>query len=136
MTQHQNKVKQKAWDAFSKYIRTKECLETTGVDFVGVCFTCGRRFHINALDAGHFVSGRRNAILFDERNVHIQCRHWCNLTNHGQHKIYRQKMIERYGVDVVEELERNKKKVIQNKDMDFEGIEKTYKQKLEELKGT
>ncbi len=64
--------KKKAWDAMSIYIRTKECLETTGLPFVGVCFTCDKRFHIDALDAGHFVSGRRNAVLFEENGVHIQ----------------------------------------------------------------
>ena len=135
MKQNRNKAKKKAWDAMSIYVRTKECRETTGLDFVGECFTCDRRLHITALDAGHFVAGRRNSILFDERGVHIQCSWWCNRLNHGQHKIYRKRMIEKFGIEVVEEIEQNAKKVIQDVDMHFEEIEEKYKQKLKELKG-
>lgn len=126
--------KAKAWDALSKYVRVKECLETTGFLFLSVCFTCGRQFHINALDAGHYVSGRRNAVLLVEENIHIQCKIWCNMMNHGNTKIYRERLVEKYGKEEVERLEALKHKVIQDKDMDFEGIEKKYKQKLKDLK--
>lgn len=135
-------AKQKAWDALAKYIRVKECLETTGFPFLGVCFTCDRQFHINALDAGHYVSGRRNAVLFKEQGVHIQCKWWCNRMKHSNHDKYKAHLIEYYateedpkaGEKVVERLEALKHKVILNRDMDFEGIEKRYKQKLKELK--
>lgn len=125
--------KKKAEKMLSLYIRTKECLETTGLPFVGVCFTCERRFHIKVLDAGHFVSGRRNAVLFEENGVHIQCSLWCNQIKHGNPKIYKKKMIARYGEEEVERLEQLKHKVIQDKDMNFEEIYNKYKEKVAEL---
>lgn len=125
--------KTKAWDAFAKYIRVRDCLETTGLAFVGVCITCKRQFHINVLDAGHFNSGRRNSVLFQEKGVHAQCKHWCNRALHGDHEKYRKVLIKKYNLEVVEELEAAKKKVIQDKDMDFKGIEKEYKQRYIDL---
>lgn len=129
------KAKTKAWDSFAKFIRIRDCLETTGLVFVGKCFTCERRFHISMLDAGHFNSGRRNSVLFDEQGVHAQCTFYCNRLNHGETKKYRKMLIKYYpdGLEVVERLERQKKQVVQDKDMDFEGIEKKYKLKLEKL---
>lgn len=66
----QNKAKADAWSEFSRFIRVRDCLETTGLAFVGVCITCGRRFHIRYLQAGHCLPGRSNAKLFDEKLVH------------------------------------------------------------------
>ncbi len=127
------KAKKKAWDAFAKWVRIRDCLATTGLPFVGHCITCGRRFHIDALDAGHYNSGRRNSVLFQEKGVHAQCRWWCNHHKNGDLKKYRKILIKKYGLNVVEELEAVKNEVIRDIDMDFEGIEKKYKQKLLEL---
>ena len=121
--------KQKAWDAFAKYIKVRDCLETTGLAFVGVCITCKKQFHISILDAGHFNSGRRNAVLFQEKGVHAQCKHWCNRALHGDHKKYRKILIEKYDLATVKELEAAKNKVIQDKNMNFKAIEKEYKEK-------
>ena len=125
--------KDRAWDATSKYIRTKECLETTGLWFVGVCCTCKRRFHINVLDAGHYISGRRNSVLFVPENIHIQCRIWCNQIKHGNSTLYKKYIIERYGEEKEQWLQSLKHKTIQNKNMDFEAIEADAKKKLKEL---
>ena len=125
--------KTKAWDAMARFIRAEECLASTGYWFVGYCITCGRRNHINNLDAGHFVSGRRNAVLLVRENVHIQCHHWCNVHKNGNPKIYREKMVELYGEEKVVEIEALKNKIIQDKDMDFEGVEKEYTEKLKAL---
>ena len=126
------KPKDKAWDAISQYIRVKECLEATKIPFSGVCFTCQRHFHINALEAGHYVSGRRNAVLFEENGIHNQC-WWCNRALHGNSQKYKKRMIEKYGQKEVKRLEALKHKTILNRDMDFEGIEKKYKQKVKDI---
>jgi len=133
MSKQQNKARKEAINELCRYVRIKECLETTGLPFVGICFTCDRRFHITALDAGHFVSGRRNAVVFEENGIHIQCSAWCNRVNHGNPKIYKDKMLARYGKEEVKRLEQLKHKVIQDKDMDFEGIAKKYKAKYESV---
>jgi len=127
-----NPEKKKAWDEFSRYVRMRDCLKTTGLPFVGICITCWRRFHISYLQAGHFIAGRRNAILFDERGTNAQCK-WCNETKHGEPKKYKVVMIERYGKKKVDQMIIDAKKVIQDKDMDFGQITKTYRMKYEAL---
>ena len=67
------KAKDKAWDAFSAYIRTRDCLRFTGSPDEGKCVTCSRPYPYKSLQAGHFIQGRGNAVLFDERLVYSQC---------------------------------------------------------------
>ena len=55
-------LSKKAWDAFSLFIRLRDCLKTTGAKEYGVCFTCGRKYAFKALQAGHFVRGRGGAV--------------------------------------------------------------------------
>ena len=124
--------KAKAWTAFSLYIRTRDCLNTTGLPFVGVCITCGKRYHIKALQAGHALPGRGNAKLFDEELVNAQCM-FCNMHKHGKTKKYHAKMRKKYGKKRFEEMKIDSKKVIPNRDMHFDEIEQKYKQKLNEL---
>lgn len=48
------------------------------------------------MHAGHFISRRHNATLFDEMNVHAQCA-GCNTFRNGQPHIYAAKLIQKYG---------------------------------------
>ena len=66
-------AKAAAWTAFSRLIRTRDCIRTSGNPYEGDCCTCGKRFEFKRLQAGHYFHGRVNATLFDERNVHAQC---------------------------------------------------------------
>lgn len=66
-------------------------------------------------DAGHFYpAGQYSGLIFDETNVHKQCRH-CNTFRHGSLIEYRGGLILRYGEQYLKELEdkadrlRNKK---------------------------
>lgn len=124
--------KDKAWESFSRWKRVKDCLETTGFAFLGICITCNRQFHIRALEAGHLISGRRNAVLFDEELVNIQCG-YDNRIKQGRPKKYRKVMVAKYGEEFIVERELLKNKVIQDIAMDFEGIKKTYDEKYKEL---
>src|ERR1019366_6086358 len=67
------KAKDNAWDSFSIYIRTRDCLKTTGNPDEGLCCTCSRLYSIKQLQAGHFIPGRHNSVLFSEQGVHAQC---------------------------------------------------------------
>ena len=127
-----NKDKAKAWEVFSRYIRIRDCLATTGLPFVGMCVTCNKRFHIRFLQAGHCIAGRSNAKLFDEKLVNAQDP-ICNETMHGRTKRYEKKMIEWYGKEEFEQMKRDAQKVVQNKDMDFPAIEAKYKKKYEDI---
>ena len=80
--------KKKLWPVFSKYIRTRDCIKTSGSPLRGRCVTCNKLYPIKKLQAGHFIPGRYDAILFDEEQVHAQC-YCCNMKLQGMwHKYY------------------------------------------------
>ena len=125
-------ARQRAIEELGHYIRIRDCLKTTGYVFVGVCFTCKRRFHISYLDQGHFISGRRNAVLFDILGIHIQCT-YCNVNMHGCHKKYRKLMVEEYGEDWVVNREIRAKRVIKDSQIDYDKLLKGIKRMKKNL---
>lgn len=75
------KWKKKAWQAFSAYIRQRDADENGIVK----CCTCGQERRWQEVDAGHFVAGRNNSVLYDERIVWAQCKS-CNRNQGEQYK--------------------------------------------------
>jgi len=70
-----------AWKAFSVMIRKSKANHHG----FGVCVTCPPDKAIKPwreLQAGHFVAGRNNSVLFDERLVWSQCS-FCNVILKG-----------------------------------------------------
>lgn len=121
-----NPEKRKCWDAFSKMVRVIRCLATTGFPFLGVCLTCGKRYHISYLQAGHCFAGRTNAKLLNRKFVDIQCR-MCNEGEHGKPEKFRRIMEERYGVEYVERQEfRFKRITIADYSINWVGRTKRY----------
>lgn len=96
-------LKKKTWDIFSKYIRLRDCLKTTQTKDALKCISCGRLVKFHECDAGHFISRRFNATLFDERNVNGQCK-GCNGFG-GNLLAYRRGLIRKYGEGIDIELE-------------------------------
>ena len=123
-----NKDKKKAWDMCSRYIRIKRCIETTGLPFVGVCVTCGRKFVISVLQAGHCKPGRHNGLLFYEPLIDCQC-NWCNVYKHGESSKFEAAMIKKYGQDKFDRMIAKVQKPIPDKDMDFVARAEEYKKK-------
>jgi hypothetical protein len=68
------------------------------------CITCGVVKHWNEMDAGHFTSRNNKATILDLRNCHPQCVR-CNQWGSGEKAKYREALIERFGLEVVRELE-------------------------------
>lgn len=95
--------KTKCWDLFSRVIRYRDCLATTGNPAWGRCYTCGKLYSFNQLQAGHFVQGRGNTYLFDRRGVHAQC-YRCNCPLKGNWPVYLTNMKRDYGEEVTQEL--------------------------------
>ena len=126
------KWKDKAWDQFSRYIRMRDCLETTGTITEGRCVTCGRLYSYKKLQAGHCVPGRGNAILLHEQAVHAQCR-GCNVFQGGRHSDYALIIIDRYGRDVLETLQRLSKTAKNMKAWEWEIEFYKYKDKADAL---
>ena len=127
-----NKDKTKVWKEFSKFVIARDALATTGTLIACVCITCGKQYSLDYIQAGHLIAGRRNAVLFNEKLVNGQCR-YCNLILHGNTKKYEQVIIERYGQEWLDEERIKAKRVIQDKDMKFEGKAIEYKRRHKEL---
>ena len=118
------KVKAKAWKAFSLWIRKRDNW---------TCFTCGKRLKNSpTLHAGHFISRRHNATLFDERNVHAQCM-YCNMWDYGNMGVYVDNLIKLYGVGIIEELRKKSRESKQFTVKELEEIEQEYRGKLKDL---
>ena len=125
-------VKKRAWEAFSRFIRTRDCLLATGTIERGRCFTCGEEFSFKNLQAGHFIPGRHNANLFSEKGTHAQCRA-CNIWNHGRPLEYRKAIIKLYGEGYDEVLEREAREIKKYSPQDLTNLIECYKMKVERL---
>jgi hypothetical protein len=93
--------KKKAWKEFSLWVRTR------GADEAGInkCVTCGASSHWKWLHAGHFIRGRLNSNLFDERGCWAQC-YSCNVGRQGHVVVYYKFMLAKFGQEVIDELMR------------------------------
>lgn len=124
--------KKKAWDLFSRYIRLRDCLKTTGCTSFGLCITCQKRYHFKLLQAGHFISGRHNANLFSEKGTHAQCYN-CNINLRGNTLEYRRKIIKMYGLGYDEVLEAEDKQIVKYTRQDYEELIKNLQEKIKTL---
>jgi hypothetical protein len=127
-----SRAKNKAWKYFSIFIRTRDCLKYTGDPTEGMCVTCKLWFPFNQLQAGHFVGGRTNALLFDEEIVHTQCAR-CNLFLKGNYQAYTLFMLKKHTEEEIEELLSRKFITLKLSTDDFLEIADKYKEKTEQL---
>jgi hypothetical protein len=91
----------KAQTAFNTFIRARDAGKP--------CISCGTPLsnEPNTYDAGHYRSvGSAPHMRFVEDNCHGQCKH-CNNYLAGNHVAYRQRLIERIGLQAVESIERD-----------------------------
>jgi len=132
MASEYKRAKNRAWKWFSLYIRARDCIKTTGSIQEGKCVTCGKTFKFKELQAGHFVQGRNNAVLFNELGVHSQCR-FCNLWGRGRLDLYAKYMYDNYEKEVVDGLIANKWSLVRFKESDLNRIGDKYKKKYKEL---
>ena len=128
------KAKNKAWVWFSRYIRIRDCLETTQFTDQGKCATCNLYFPFNELQAGHSVSGRGNAVLFDEEICHAQCKR-CNIFRGGAYDDFSIFMIKKYGVDRWIKLQSKKYQTKEYSTDDLNKLADKYKHKFIKLGG-
>ena len=120
--------KKKAWAEFSRYIRLKYSSDNG----MCRCITCGVRKNYKELHAGHFIAGRNNSILFEERCVHPQC-YACNICRHGHQLEYYFFMEQKYGREVIDELRVLAKKTVKYSIQDFIEIREKYKKLADDL---
>ena len=126
------KAKEKAWKEFSRYIRLRDCLRTTFTLDEASCVTCNRLFDFKQLQAGHFIPGRNNAVLFSEKGVHAQC-FGCNMGKGGAYHDYWLAMERMYGRKEIDKQLRDRHKNIIYKEDDYLKIAAKYKKKADKL---
>jgi hypothetical protein len=94
------KLKKDVWKIFSIWVRKGNA------DWRGYvqCFTCPAILMWNSgeIHAGHFIHDKQD---FNEMNVHPQCQQ-CNYWKKGNTRIYALRMVEKYGLEKVKELEK------------------------------
>lgn len=128
-----SKAKAAAWKAFSLYIRTRDVIER-GDGHTAPCITCGAMIPAKGNDAGHYVPGRSDSVLFDEHNCHLQCV-GCNRFKQGAFIEYEEALLEMYGADEVQRLKELKHIIIKYTEQNFRDIQAKYKEKLKNLLG-
>jgi len=127
--------KKKANAEFSRFIRLRDALLTTGTQHSVICCTCAKgypAFGKGCAQAGHFIPGRKNAILYDEECCHAQCYN-CNVNLKGNWPEYMRFMMANYGRETVDRLLALNKTIVQYKPVDLEEIRDEYKQKCKDL---
>lgn len=121
-------LKNKNWKKCSEYIRRKYA-DSNGMVR---CVTCGVVKHWKDMQAGHFIDGRTNAILFDERGIHPQC-YACNIMKHGNKVEYFKFMELNYGRTLIDELCIQSKKTVKFTTWELEDMIKKYDEKIKLL---
>lgn len=127
-----NKDKDRAWKMFSKYIRVRDALKSTGTEDRCKCYTCGRFFPIKKLQAGHYIDGRSNSILFDETTTKAQC-YECNVIRKEDPEIkevFRRKLIMEHGLEFIEFIENHSKEPVI---LSYEEVYQEFKKKYDLL---
>ncbi len=124
-----SKAKKRAVYAFQKWVRYNGHIGN-----LNTCVTCGRRYPMSGkgvIQAGHFIPGRHNAILFDERGCHPQC-YGCNVGQKGNPIKYYKWMLENWGQVTIDDLERLSETQVKFTVQEYLDIEEHYQKKLED----
>jgi hypothetical protein len=121
-------LKNRAWKLMSEWVRRKDADEggTTR------CVTCRTPIYWKEAQAGHFVSGRTNAVLFHPDLVHVQCV-GCNIFRGGNYAAYTLYMLDLYGREKVEEFLSLRRKAVKLTRQDLEQLIEDFKAKLSTL---
>lgn len=137
------KAKKAAWDACSAYVRTRDCLRFSGRADEGYCVSCspldptqGILRPYKELQAGHFVAGRGNTVLFDTRLIYSQCK-GCNMNppngKGGNYVEYFVFMEKEWGRNKIDEFRSLKAETRPYKIHDFLRIEQEFKDRTAKI---
>jgi hypothetical protein len=123
--------KTKAWAAFSRYIRLRDAVLTTGGTEYGKCYTCGKVIPVKGSHAGHWISRHRLGVFMNEHNVHLQCA-GCNLYGNGREVEYQAHLLKDYGEDILSCLTRAAGRTyVKLRADDWRELEAEYKRRAE-----
>jgi len=136
MKSNLKKAKDAAWLAFARYIKLRDCLQTTGTKTHCVCVTCNKTVpYGRELHAGHAIGGRGNSILLDPDIVHGQC-NICNNPKFGKggnYAVYSVWMVKTYGLEAWEGMVALSKQPETVKEWEWREKAEYYKEKADVL---
>lgn len=121
------------WKNFSRYIRLRDAIATTGSLTHAKCITCGTIHPIEDMDAGHMIPRRTNGILFDESMVFAQCTK-CNRQGGGEEQAFRIIMVQRNGQDWYDMKVQARSTPTKLTDFDLKAMNAEYLAKIKKLK--
>lgn len=112
---------------FSKYIRTKYIRD----NFVE-CVTCNRKYPINKIQAGHFMSRKHYSTRWDEENVFPQC-YGCNVMQQGQQYLFSKFIDEKFGEGYSDVLLLKSRETVKFADYELDEMIRDYTKRLKDL---
>lgn len=111
---------------FNAFIRQRDSLPNGTFK----CISSGKVLPVSQMHAGHFhPAGSNSAIRWHEKNVNGQSIH-DNYYKHGNPLGYQKGIVEKYGMEVLEELEMKRHQPYKPSRFDLEILISHYKQKL------
>jgi hypothetical protein len=125
-------MKATAWRNFSRFIRLRDALATTGTGTHARCITCGEVHPIVDMDAGHGIAGRTNGILFDETLVFAQCRK-CNRQGGGESQAFKRILTDLHGPGWWELKQQAKRTATSLSYVELKAISDEYRDKYNKL---
>ena len=126
-----DKSEKKAWTWFSKYIRLRDCLRTTGRPDIGRCITCNKIITFKDNDAWHWITIGNKATKFDERNVYLQCSS-DNRFKEGMKPEMYEAIRKIHWQDTIDDLLAKSKEIVRY--IDYEELAEHFKSKCNQLK--
>ncbi len=99
------------------------------------CISCDAKAGTYTSTAGHYYpAGSYKNLRFNEDNVHAQCWYNCNKNRHGNLQEYRIRLIERIGIERVEQLDKDRLKPLKLTIPELVLMKQEYKEKIRILK--
>lgn len=123
-----SQAKQTAWKYFSLYFRRVEADDKGELQ----CYTCGVKKYYKEMQTGHWVTGHSNVTYINLDYVRPQC-YQCNVPNHGEQGIFRDKIRQELGDEVVDELLLLAKQPVKMTLSDYQELARFYKESLQSL---
>lgn len=128
-----NAAKNRANVWFSKYIRLRDALETTGTMTEVECITCGKRIPIGKADCSHFIPGRTSGVLYREDNANALCI-TCNRFRSGAWPMHEKYIETKYGPELVARLKALYGYNPGMEEQEYRDIAKHYREAYNDLK--
>ncbi|MBF31885.1 MAG: recombinase [Aequorivita sp.] len=120
-------LKKESARLFQLYIRLRD----SDLSGFGNCCSCGKNVHYKEADGGHFISRGYLCTLFNEKNVHLQCKR-CNMMG-GNASGYALFMLDKYGQEIIEELNIEKNMPTKYSKAFYEMFIEEFKKKVKDL---